>query len=311
MLRKVTIFTTAFVLGLVAKSQAGIIYQTNYDSLAPGQVTPTPGSAGQDGYFDNSADYPNTYSTIQASIASSGKALLQVSPVSASNAVQTIAGRNVPSVLLAANPVVTLSVDFYSDSSNLSFANPYSATLDVQQVTGSFGTVAQVNIGAGNGLSKSQTGVNVNLSEYSAAATNNVQVPTTVGRGLTWDAWHHITLVENYATGTYVSLTVDGSFEDLSGIPLPQSFDALTSIPFLPMEIDRIDQQIVAGRFPSQATTDEVAWDNLSVTGVPEPATLGLLATSGLLLLGRRTRRRGQAGKRASPQSQKSSDLAR
>jgi hypothetical protein len=75
---------------IASDSYGQIVYQQNYDSLTAGQITRPPGAPGQDGYFDNSADYPQTYSTIENSIANPGQALLQVSPSSEGNAVQTV-----------------------------------------------------------------------------------------------------------------------------------------------------------------------------------------------------------------------------
>ena len=243
-----------------------IVYQTNYDSMTDGLVTAFPGTPGQDGYYD--AGIPGTFSLIESTNAVCGQALQQVSPSTIGTGGQTAVVRQVTPVSLATHPVVTLSVDFFSHSSDLTLTNPYSADIRAQQ--NGLGDVIRINVGGGNDNAKSVTGVNFTIAEYNGS-NNNFEVPTTVGRNLAWDSWHQVTLVEDYSTSNYVSLTVDGQTENLAGIPLPRSFP--TNTPTLPVEIDFVNQEIVAVEFPGQATTDTIYWDNLSLTAAPTNQT--------------------------------------
>jgi hypothetical protein len=113
---------------------------------------------------------------------------------------------------------------------------------------------------SGNGMLKSERGIDVNISAFNGV-DNNSAVPLTIGQGLAWDTWHTLTLVMHQTEDHYISLTVDGEMEDLTAYPLPRSeYEGVWNRGQL---METINAQIVSS---GELTDDDVYWDNLSLS---------------------------------------------
>jgi PEP-CTERM motif len=286
----------AILLPLLAPSsgRADVItvYQSNFDSLALGQ-TQSPGAAGQDGWTSVLAQLPGAYGEIENSIANTGQALHEAtSALTSPSNRQTIDTRPTTPPDLASHPIVTLSVDFFAHSSDLAAVNNYTAFMSAMQGSGQ---VIGLHLGAGNGIAqKSATGVSVGLDAFNGS-NNNFPVSLTVGQQLAWDTWHHASVTINQAADSYVAITVDGQTENLAGIELPRAFPGATR----PSSIDDLLAQIIPSNLGGTQTSDDVYWDNLSLTAstaaIPEPSSLVLLGLTSAAAAGYAWRPRRKA----------------
>ena len=271
-------FLMMTLLGMNNPAFAGIVYQTDFDTLTTGETQPYPGHTGQDGWYDAFSNSP-AYGEIQNSIANIGNALHEHTGIANPSHQQKYDKRLITPPDLLATPLITLSVDFYAHTSDLEATNTYNAGLSV---TGGphpgFGIIG-FGLGSGNGTPKGTAGVNVGLG-YFNGFNNNEPVPLTVGQTLNWDSWHSLTLVANQTLDHWVSLTVDEETQDLSEYLLPRSLDGENWLRGQLME------EILAEIIPidnfGYETDDDVYWDNLTVTVVPVPGAV-LLLGSGLI----------------------------
>jgi hypothetical protein len=109
---------------------ADTIYQENFDGLALGQTQPYPGVVGQGGWYSVLAQ-SGGYGEIQSTIANSGNALHEFTAATTPPSLQTIDACNLNGDDANVLPIVTLSVDFYAHTSNLSAVNNFSADIEV------------------------------------------------------------------------------------------------------------------------------------------------------------------------------------
>ena len=200
---------------------------------------------------------------IQDTYANTGRALHQYVDETNPSGQQKIDKRQITPPDLAENPIVTLSVDFYCHTSDLSKNNPYLALLSVVGGPHPGFTILGFGLNSGNGPVKNEAGVNVSVS-YFNGVDNHEPIPLTVGQGLSWDGWHRIILVINQAEDTYVSATVDEQTQDLTGYTLPQSYYEGEWLRGQLMEA--ITAQIIPHDFVDASTSDDVYWDNLTLT---------------------------------------------
>jgi hypothetical protein len=252
-----------FVLSSTGDADEGLfVYSTGFDTLLVGETTAYPGGAGQDGWYSAAAVAP-AYGEIQETIANTGRALHQYVDDANLSGAQKIDRREISTPPdLSQNPIVTLEVDFYCHTSDLSQNNPYAASIKVEGGPHPGYVILGFGLNSGNGPVKSDAGVNVSVSYFNGADNNDV-IPLTVGQGLAWDGWHSLTLVINQAEDTYVSLMVDGQGQDLTGYALPRSNDEGT---WRRGElIEAVTAEIVSQDFGETSTSDDVYWDNLEL----------------------------------------------
>jgi hypothetical protein len=242
-----------------------IVHQTNFDKLALGTTQPFPGAANQDGWYRELA-MGDAFGEIQDTIALDGQALHEHTASTVPPHLQTIDRRNLNPLMLESRAVISLKADFYAHSSNLNAVNNYVAGLKVTGGPHPGFELIGFDLGAGNGLAKNLTGVNVRLATFNGT-NNNDPIPLTVGQGLAWDTWHSVTVVIDHADDTYISVTVDDQKQDLTGYRPPRSFDGIQWL--RGQRIENLLAIIIPDDVGGDRTDDDVYWDNLRVRVIP------------------------------------------
>jgi hypothetical protein len=255
------------LLGMVLPSgapavESTVVYETDFDGLAPGNTLPHPGDPGQDGWFQDLA-VGDAYGEIQDSIAVTGQALHEHAPATNPCCWQTIDKRDLIPPSLYALPIVKLSGSFYCSTSDLDAANPYMALLSVVGGPHPGYAIVELQLTSGNGMPKGPMGINVGLDYFTGSGIAGI--PLTVGQGLAWDTWHSFQLALSQNGDTYLYVEVDGSRQNLTGYKPHRSFyegqwrrgqlaEALLA-------------QVIAQPWDSpNATDDDVYWDDIRLT---------------------------------------------
>jgi hypothetical protein len=92
---------------------------------------------------------------------------------------------------------------------------------------------------------------------------NNLYLPLEVGNQLAWNEWHHVELIIDYANDEYISIEVDGEYQDLSGHTPERSWPDFEQGTFL----QRLEANAIPWPWdPPDQTDDDIYWDNLSLT---------------------------------------------
>jgi hypothetical protein len=272
---------------------AEVIYETDFNSLQLGQTQPFPGVSGQDGWYSELAD-GDALGEIQDAFANGGRALHEFAPAANDPGLQTIDARPVGPIDLSMAGQITLSVDFYANTSDLGESNVFDAGFAATGGPHPGFEIIGFGLGGGHFVPKSETGVNVTLGAFSSVDENNVPIPLTVGQNLEWDAWHSLSLTIDHFADRYVSLTVDGATQDLSGYQPLRSDDGSEWL--RGQLIDLVSASCIPGDVGGTTSTDDhVYWDNLSLTMavIPEPSTLLIWSLfAGLGIAVRRWRRK-------------------
>lgn len=265
---------------------APFVYAETFDGLSVGHTQPFPGDPGQGGWYSAFAQ-GDAFGEIQSAVADTGRALHEFTAATNPNRQQTIDRRDFSPVDVNSLPLVTLSLTFYAHTSNLNAVNNFLADVTALGGPGDPRNIIAIGLGGGNGTLKSQTGVSVALAAFNGV-NNNDPIPLSVGQHLSFDAWHSVSVTLNQIQDRYVSITVDGNTQDLSAFIPPRDFPF--GLPVRGNLIDRLDAEVVPDDVGGVRTDDDVYWDNVSLTAVPEPSTVMLACTAlaGLALLGRR-----------------------
>ncbi len=238
-----------------------VVYVTNFDGLAPGLTQPFPGTPGQDGWYQELAQAPG-FGEIQNQVAVSGQALHEFTSSDVPGHFQTIDKRLITPPNLRRFPLITLQVDFYARTSALDAQNGYDAFMAVSGGPHPGYEIVGFGLTSGNGVPKGEAQVNIVLNSFNGQ-DNNVPVFPSVGQHLAWERWHRVILVVDQSRDRYVSLTVNGRTEDLSGYTLPRS--ELNGIWSRGQLMEAIIANIAPhGEFVDKSD-DDIYWDNLRI----------------------------------------------
>src|SRR4051812_1310392 len=217
------------------------VYQTSFDSLSLGHTQPFPGSIGQDGWFKQAGD-GTAYGEIENAISNSGGALHEFAPQTNPAGDQTIDQRSLEPLDVTLADNITLTVQFFAHTNNLSGTNAYDANFGVRGGPHPGFEIIAFGLGGGHFTPKSVTGVNVAASFFNGA-DNDQPLPLSVGQNLAWDSWHTLSLSINQLADRYISITVAGQSQDLSAYQPPRSF--IDSLALRGQLIENISGQIV------------------------------------------------------------------
>ncbi|MFO0887702.1 MAG: PEP-CTERM sorting domain-containing protein [Isosphaeraceae bacterium] len=262
------------LIQVAAPARADFQYQQNFDNLTTGRTQPSPGAAGQGGWYSVLAQNGG-FGEIQNSIANSGRALHQFTAATTPANLQTIDTVNLGTVDVNLLPQVALSFDFYGQTDNLSAVNSFIASMAANGGPFPGFEIVGVGIGAGNGAPKQTTGLNVALGTFNGT-NNNVLIPLSVGQRLAFGTWHSVSVAIDQGRDRYVSITVDGQTQDLSSYALVRSFDQ--GQPLRGHLIEKLTASLIPSDVGGNRTNDSIYWDNIRLTAVPEPASLLMLA---------------------------------
>lgn len=240
-----------------------VLYRSNFNSLSAGLTQPFPGAPRQDGWFSELA-LPPAYGEIQKDIARGRQALHEFTSVSVPDFTQTIDKRFITPPDLSSYPIITLQVDFYAHTSDLSASNVYGAVLGVTGGPHPGFQMLEFSVNSGNGVPKADAGVNIGLSRFNGV-DNNEPIPLSVGQNLAWDTWHRVIVVANQASDRYVSITVDRQSEDLKAYLLPRS-DVAPGVWERGQLMEEIQAVIAPNAEFGGASDDDIYWDNLIIT---------------------------------------------
>ncbi len=257
-----TLVLIAAILGINAAATADTVYASTFDACAIGQTQSHPGDPGQDGWFKVGAG-PSSYGEFQTLIANGGTAYHGHADFDTPSGQQTTDARALTAPDLAAKPIITLSIDFQASTSDQSTTNPYNATFQVRGGPHPGFLITGFGLAGGNGMPKSDTLVNLNVTAFNGS-DNNTVIPLTVGQQLAWDTWHSLTLVADQANDEWVSITVNGEVQDLTGYQLPRTWDGAE---WLRGElIESVISELTPTDWPDNETSDEVYYDNVELT---------------------------------------------
>jgi PEP-CTERM motif len=260
-------------------ARGDVVYQSSFNALSTGLTLPYPGDPGQDGWFSLLA-VGDAFGEVQSAIAVSGNALHEHTAATVPANLQTIDDRPLGAIPLAAVGVISLRVDFFASTSNLQSVNSFSANLGARGGPHPGFDIIDFGLGAGNGTSKSETGVNVALAAFNGT-NNNDPIGLGVGQHLAWDTWHSISISLDQRADTWLSITVDGATQSLLGYRPPRSLVNGTDW-LRGQQLADLLAQVVPSDVGGDRTNDDVYWDNISLTvqPVPEPSTMALIALS-------------------------------
>ena len=258
-------FVLAFNLLTFAQGRQVNLLNTNFDNLTTGLIT-APTTTGQDLWEKVLADYGG-YGEIQSNLAISGKALHLHTTTTAPNRFQTIVSRPFGMVDVNSAGTLVLQGDFYPSTSNLNAVNNFVASIAARGGPHPGFDLIRVDIGAGNGTPKGQTGAFISLPAYSPTANNIVPIPLTVGQNLAWNTWHSLMVAIDQRNNRYVSVTVDGVKQNLSAYLPSHSFDGTQWLRGRFIEYLVID--LVPDDVGGDRTDDDIYWDNVRLRVLP------------------------------------------
>ena len=199
-----------------------VVYETDFDALVPGQTQYQPGDPNHDGWFLLGAD-TDGYGQIQSDIARGLYALEQFAAIEAGTGHQTINKRELVRPDLSVHPRVTLQADFFAHTSDPNARNTYTASLKVLGGPHPGYEILAFHLYSGNGNIKGDDGVSLSVYAFDGK-DNHFVIPLSVGQHLQWDRWHSVELVIDQQQDGYVSITVDGQSQDISGYALHRSY---------------------------------------------------------------------------------------
>lgn len=239
-------------LAAICPVSGATLYSTTFDFLEVAR-TENPARALHDGWTrDNLA--ADDYGEIQNSISLGGNALHEFSAITTGDATQSGDFRRFPTAISTSGlGTLTLAASFFGASDDYSLVNPYAANLLVSG--GPFPGFSIIDFGlhSGNGTPKSVAGLNVGLGRFNGL-NNNEPVALSVGQKLAWEQWHDLVLTVDLLNNEYLSLTVDGVTQNLTGIALPRSN---TSMGWLRGQlIETLRAEVVASDFPRNESND-------------------------------------------------------
>ena len=240
-----------------------VVYKSRFNALSAGLTQPFPGAPRQDGWFSELA-LPPAYGEIQKDIARGRQALHEFTSTSVPDFTQTIDKRFITPPDLSSYPVITLQVDFYAHTSDLSASNIYGAWIGVTGGPHPGFEMLAFSVNSGNGVPKGEAGVNIGLSRFNGV-DNNEPIPLSVGQNLAWDTWHRVIVVANQVSDRYVSITVDGQSEGLKTYLLPRS-DVAPGVWERGQLLEEIQAVIAPNADFGGASDDDIYWDNLIIT---------------------------------------------
>jgi hypothetical protein len=255
-------YTLAPTTGSPARAKV-VVYKSNFNSLTAGLIQPFPGAPRQDGWFSELA-LPPAYGEIQKEIALGRHALHEFTSPSVPDFTQTIDKRFITPPDLSRYPLITLQVDFYAHTSDLSASNIYGAHMGITGGPHPGFQMLEFSVNSGNGVPKGEAGVNIGLSLFNGV-DNNEPISLNVGQNLAWDTWHHVTVIADQASDRYISLTVDGRSEDLSAYLLPRS-EVAPGVWERGQLMEDIQAVIAPNIDFAGVSNDDIYWDNLNIT---------------------------------------------
>jgi len=273
---RISIFATLVILisSLPVQAQE-VVFATDFDDLSLG-LTENPPVPGQDGW--TAIFHPgNSFGEIQDVVANGGNAIHQFTDITNTNGQQSIDSRFYDPVNVSSAVEIIFDIDFNAQSSDLTTQNSYAASAGIF----GDGQLFSFSIGSGNGPVREDVGVSVGLSTFNGT-DNNIPLGISVGQNLAWEEWHSVQLTANLQTLEWVSISVNGASQSLSGIDLPRNFNA--GGPFTPTFFDEVSLQVVNIENFGDETSDSIFFDNLSlaVTSVPEPSSFAVIGLLGI-----------------------------
>lgn len=229
------------------------LYGENFDSLTVGSLATVTGSPSQNYYVYGGT--PGSVAAIQSIVSRFTNHLLgQQCPMTFHEGENSLARRELPATSLSSNSVVMLKFEFLASSSNLSFSNRFDAALRLADESG----LDAIRIAISSDGVKSASALNLAI-KYWNSDQGNTLVPLTTGTNLDWNAWHSVGMVVDFASRRYVSIVVDGNWQDLSDFPLPRQGSGPAQF------LNFIEHDLVAHPVAGQSSDDTILWDNLSV----------------------------------------------
>lgn len=278
--------TTSLAVNISSPAQADVILAENFNSLTLGFTQPAPGAPGHGGWYSAEIVSPS-FGEIQNTLANTGNALRVFSSSANVDAQQANVAHTVGPINVSASTNITLRADVYASSSDLAAQNSYLGRVSARSADGFF-EILGFELFSGNGDVKSTDRVDLTLNVFNSAIDNNTGFFPAVGEDLAWDTWHSIVLVADQVADEYISLTVNGMTQSLTGLPLPR-FGAPR---IRGQEIELLDVQLIADDSFGALTDDQLFVDNLQLDAnnlpggagaqvVPEPSSLLLFILIG------------------------------
>lgn len=261
-MRNMIIVNALIIFSGAVHAESTLFYATDFDDLTPGPTQHHPGDESQDWwYYGERAGYDEIQDAI---VVNSGQALRLFVDLNDNDGAQTSVKRELTPPDLSRSPMITLEADFYAVTSDQEVMNEYSAVLEIFGGPHPGYLIMGVGLSSGNGTAKNVRKVDVGVVCFNGV-DNNVLVPLSIGQGLDWEMWHHLTLVIDQRAGRYVSLTVNEDTQMLGDYLLPHSQDE--GVWKRGQLIEQLQTLIAARHWDAEKSADDIYWDNISVYG--------------------------------------------
>jgi hypothetical protein len=256
-------FIGSALLIAAAENTGLIIYETDFESLDTGLTQPYPGAPGQGGWY-NAQAAADSYGEIAGEPAGQNRALHESAGINSPAHAQTFDVKALTPPDLSIYPLVRFSVRFMARTNDIASRNTYDSSLRVSGGPHPGYVIMEIALSAGNGPTREETGVNVDIIGFNGL-DNNMALPLTVGRGLAWDQWHSAEVIIDQYSDRFVSVTVDEQTQDLGEYSLPRSYFEGEWLRGELMEI--LQAEIVPAHNIDAPTHDEIFWDDILITG--------------------------------------------